>query len=109
MASIDFDTLVKDMGKAALPFLRGGASRARDYGRVEAEKLARTAQMLARGVGRGTIDAAEARLVLEVQKNASRTILLTLEGLGIVAVENAINAAMGVLRASMQTALGVAL
>jgi hypothetical protein len=109
MASFDFEALVKDMGKAALPFLKAGASKAKEYGKAEAEKIARTAEMLARGVKRGTIDETEAQLVLEVQKNASRAILLTIKGLGIVAVENAINAALGVLRAAVKTAFDVAL
>jgi hypothetical protein len=109
MASIDLEALVKDMGKAALPFLKAGAAQARDYGKAEAEKMARTAVMLAAGIKKGTIDATEAKLVLDVQKNASRAILLTIQGLGIVAVENAVNAAMNVLRQGIATAVGVSL
>ena len=45
--------------------------------------------------------------MLEVQKNASRSILLTIKGLGIVSVENAINGAMGVLRKSIEKATGI--
>ena len=109
MSDIDLDALVKDMGKAALPFLRAGAARARDYGRAEAEKMARTAVLLAKGIAAGKIDADEAQLVLDVQKNASRTILLTIKGLGIVAVEKAINAALDVLRKGIEQAFDVAL
>jgi hypothetical protein len=65
--------------------------------------------MLAEGVAKGQIDEEEARLVLEVQKNASRSILLTIKGLGIVSVENAINGAMGVLRKSIEKATGIAI
>ena len=97
MADFDFEALVKEMGKAATPHLKGGASKAREFGRVEADKMARTAMMLAAGVAAGKIDQEEAKLVLEVQKNASRSVLLTIKGLGIVAVENAINAAVRVL------------
>jgi hypothetical protein len=111
MAKIDIDieSLIKDMGKAALPFLKAGADQARTYGKAEAEKIAKTATMLAAGIAKGTIDELEAQLVLDVQKNASRSILLTIKGLGILAVENAINAAMQVLREGIKAATGVAL
>jgi hypothetical protein len=109
MADVDIEAIVKAMGDAALPHLKQGASKARTFGKVEADKIARTAAMLADGVAKGTIDEDEARLVLEVQKNASRSVLLTIKGLGIVAVENAINAAMGVLRTAIRTATGIAL
>ena len=109
MAAFDFEALVKDMGKAAIPHLKGGAAKAKVFGKVEADKMARTAMMLATGVAAGKIDQEEARLVLEVQKNASRSVLLTIKGLGIVAVENAINAAVGVLMKAVQTATGVLL
>lgn len=109
MAKFDFEGTVKEMGKVALPFLKGGAGKAKDYGKAEAEKMARTALMLAEGVAKGQVDEEEARLVLEVQKNASRSILLTIKGLGIVSVENAVNGAMGVLRKSIEKATGIAL
>jgi hypothetical protein len=109
MAELDLDALVKAMGKAALPHLKGGAAKAKEFGRVEAEKMARTAQMLAQGVLAGKIDADEAKLILDVQKNASRSVLLTIKGLGIVAVENAVNAAMDVLTKAIKRATGVLL
>lgn len=109
MAELDVETLVKEMGKAALPHLKGGAAKAKDFGRVEAEKMARTAQMLALGVAAGKIDEDEAKLILDVQKNASRSVLLTIKGLGIVAVENAVNAAMDVLKKAIKKATGVIL
>lgn len=109
MSKVDLEQIVTEMGKAALPFLKAGAKQAKDYGKAEADKIARTAVLLATGVAKGTIDEDEARLVLDVQKNASRSILLTITGLGIVAVENSINAAMAVLKRAIETATGVVL
>jgi hypothetical protein len=97
------------MGKVALPFLKDGLEQAKAYGKSEALKMAHTATMLADGVRKGKVDLDEAKFVLEMQKNASKSILLTIKGLGIVSVENAINGAMGVLRKSIETAFGVAL
>lgn len=109
MADIDFEALIKDMGNAALPHLKGGAVKAKQFGRVEAMKIAQTAKMLAEGVVNGKIELDEAKLILEVQKNASRSILLTIKGLGIVSVENGVNAAMDVLRKGIKTATGIVL
>jgi hypothetical protein len=109
MPDLDLDSIVKDMGNAALPHLKGGAAKAKQFGKTEALKIAQTAQMLAQGVATGRIDADEAKLILEVQKNASRSILLTIKGLGIVAVENAVNAAMDVVRKAIKTATSVVL
>ena len=109
MAELDLEALVKEMGNVAIPHLKGGAAKAREFGKVEADKMARTALMLATGVAAGKIDQDEAKLVLEVQKNASRSVLLTIKGLGIVAVENAINAAVRVLLKAVQKATGILL
>jgi hypothetical protein len=109
MAAFDIDAVVKEMGKAALPHLKGGAAKAKEFGKAEADKMARTAQMLAEGVLKGTIDKDEAQLILDVQKNASRSVLLTIKGLGIVAVENAVNAAMDVMLKAIKKTIGVAL
>ena len=109
MADVDLEALVNAMGKAALPHLKAGAAKAKEFGKGEADKMARTAVMLAQGIANGTIDEEEAQLVLDVQKNASRSVLLTIKGLGIVAVENAINAAMDVLRQTIKAATGIVL
>lgn len=109
MTEIDLEAVIKSMGEVAIPHLKGGAAKAKQFGKHEADKIARTAMMLAEGVANGKIDADEARLILEVQKNASRSILLTIKGLGIVAVEKAVNASMDVLRKAVHTATGVLL
>lgn len=54
----------------------------------------------------GRINATQAQLYLEIQKNAMRVVFLTIEGLGILAVEKALQAAWDVIRAPVQAALG---
>ena len=46
---------------------------------------------------------------MEIQKNASRTVLLTIEGLGLLAVEAAINAALNVVKDAVNTGIGFTL
>ena len=57
----------------------------------------------------GAMTAEQAKLHLDVQKNAARTVLLTLEGIGLLAAEAAINAALGAVKKTVNAALGFAL
>ncbi|WP_266362771.1 hypothetical protein [Tellurirhabdus rosea] len=51
----------------------------------------------------------QARLHFEIFKSSTRIVLLTIEGLGVLAVEAAINAALGVVADVVNTAIGFAL
>lgn len=81
----------------------------KEYGEAEAKKLAQTLVMIEALKNSGKINEEQAALHLEIQKNATRTVLLTLEGLGILAVEAAINAALNVVKDAVNTAVGFAL
>ena len=81
----------------------------RDYAEAEAKKLAEALAMIEKLRLTGEITEEQARLHLDIQKNASRMVLLTIEGLGIIAVEQAINEAMAVMRDTVNTAMGFSL
>lgn len=81
----------------------------KEYGEAEAKKLAQALVMIEALKVSGKINKDQARLHLEIQKNSARTVLLTLEGLGIVAVEAALNAALDVVKQAVNTAVGFAL
>ncbi|MBT3880312.1 MAG: hypothetical protein HON76_05330 [Candidatus Scalindua sp.] len=75
------------------------------YAETEARKLAETLVMIEKLKLAGEITDEQAKLQLQIQKNACRTVFLAIEGLGIIAVEQAINAALGVLKDAINTAL----
>jgi len=54
----------------------------------------------------GTISEEKAKLQIEIQKNAIKTVLLTEKGLSLLAVESAINGALGVIANVVNTAIG---
>jgi predicted HTH domain antitoxin len=81
----------------------------KEYGKAEANKLAQTLVMIEALSAAGKINEEQAGLHLEIQKNAVRTVFLTLEGLGMLAVEAAINAALAVVRDAVNKAMGFAL
>lgn len=57
----------------------------------------------------GSITQAQASLLLDMQKNASRAALLSVEGIGLLTAQNAINAALGAVATAVNGALGFAL
>ncbi|MBI4634081.1 MAG: hypothetical protein HY742_09355 [Deltaproteobacteria bacterium] len=109
MAKINIDELLKQMlAAAAKPFKKQWPG-AKDYAESEFKKIAESIVFIESQLALGKMTPEQARLHLDVQKNASRTVLLTIEGLGILTVEAAINAALGVIRDTVNTALGFVL
>jgi hypothetical protein len=101
------------LGKDILAALKGTLTEKwpeiKEYGEAESKKLAQALVMIEALKVSGKINEEQAALHLEIQKNASRTVLLTIEGLGILAAEAAINAALNVVKDAVNTALGFAL
>jgi hypothetical protein len=103
--SLNVTQLAKDMAGAFVGSLKAAVPNIKDYAEGEAKKMAQSLAMIEKLVVAGTIDEEEAKLHLEIQKNASRTVLLTIEGLGALAVEAAINAALDVVKNTVNAAL----
>lgn len=103
---IDINKLLKEMLKAASGVLKKKWPKAKDYAENEFRKLLTEAQHIAQLKADGKITEQEAAYLMDLQRNASRVVLLAIEGLGILAVEAAINAALAVVRDTINTALG---
>ncbi len=106
---LDISKLGKDMGAAFLNSLNDKAPDIEDYAKGEGVKMAQCLATITSLVAAGTISEDEAKLQLDIQKQAARSILLTIEGLGALAVEAAINAALGVAKDAVNSALGFVL
>ncbi|MCG8612476.1 MAG: hypothetical protein MI864_18315 [Pseudomonadales bacterium] len=81
----------------------------KDYAEAESKKLAENFVLIEKLTATNEITEEQAKLHHEIQKNATRSVLLTVEGLGLLAVEQAINAAMDVLKETVNGALDFAL
>ncbi len=77
----------------------------KDYARTEANNLAETLVNIEKQKSTGEMTDEQAKLELQIQKNACRTVFLAIKGLETIAVEQAINAALGILKESINTAL----
>ena len=104
---------VGDLASKMLEAFKGKLSEqwpvVKDYAESESKKLAENFVMIEKLKLSGEITEEQAKLHHEIQRNASRSVLLTVEGLGLIAVEQAINAAMDVLRETVNGALDFAL
>ena len=109
MAKLKVDDLVKRMLTAAAGPLKAEWPDAKAYAELEFTKLAQTLLMIQASYALGQINKTEAKLLLDIQRNAARSVLLTLQGLGALAVEQAINAALKTVRDAVNAAIGFAL
>ena len=103
---LDVDALLKTMLNAAAGQLKKRGPLARDYAKNEFRKILDEAVHLGELKAAGKITEDEARFLMELQRNAARSVLLTIEGLGILAVEAAINAALAAVREAVNAAIG---
>jgi hypothetical protein len=107
--ALDVGTLATQMLGAALPILKKDAADAESFAKTEFTKIAQTIVSIGEQVAAGQINQDQAGLLLDMQTTASRSVLLTLKGLALLAAEEAINAALGVVKAAVNAALGFAL
>ena len=104
---------VASLGKSLLTVFKGSLTKKwpeiKEYGESETKKLAQTLVMIEALLASGKINQEQASLHLEIQKNSMRTVLLTLEGMGVLAVETAINAALDAVKQTVNTSVGFTL
>ena len=79
----------------------------KEYAKTESLKLAQTLAMIETLRSLGKLSTQQAELHLQIQKNAMRSVLLTVEGLGLLAVESAINGALARVREHGHAAVGL--
>lgn len=109
MAGIDVQQILTGMLGAAQSVFGEKWPSVKDYAEAEFEKLARTLVQIELLKQRNQISEGEASVLFEMQKNTARAVMLTLEGMSLLLVEGAINAALGVVRDAVNTALGFVL
>ncbi|MGF1729495.1 hypothetical protein [Photobacterium kasasachensis] len=107
--SLDVGNLASKMFEVFKDSLSENWPDVKDYALVESKKLAENFAMIEKLKVTGEITEEQAILHHDIQRNATRTVLLTIQGLGLLAVEQAINAAMSVVKDTVNGALDFAL
>jgi hypothetical protein len=103
--ALNVDDLATDMVAAALPILRAGAEDAAAFAQMEFAKIAQTIVSIETNLALGNVTPEQAGLLLQMQSHASRAVLLTLQGLALLTVEAAINAALNVVKTAVNSAV----
>ena len=109
MVELDVKALAAQMLEAASAALEGKPSVAKTYAEMEFKKLAATAASIQTAKLADEIDEEDARILMDMQKNATRAVLLAVEGLGAIAAQQAINAAVDAVKGPVNGVLGFAL
>ena len=104
--ALNVSSLAKTMLASAKGQLDDRWPELKEYADAEARKLAQTLVMIENLKLAGKINKRQAELLLEIQSNTSRTVILTIEGLGLLAAEAAINAALRSIADTVNTAIG---
>lgn len=104
--ALNIASLAKDMLNAAKPVLEGYWKEVKPYVEKESKSFVQNLAMIAKLKLQGSITKEEALLHIQIQKNSYRTVLLAVEGLGLIAVENALNAAIAAISKTVNTAIG---
>lgn len=107
--ALDIEKLGKDMFTAAFAVLKQKAPEIEAYARSEFRKIAETLATIESEKLAGRISDEQALLLFEMQKSATRSVLLTSSGLSLLAAEAAINAALDVVKVAVNAAIGIVL
>ncbi|WP_310496414.1 hypothetical protein [Sandarakinorhabdus sp.] len=109
MAELSVGTLAKAMIGAAKGSFNRDWPVVKEFAEGELKKLAQTLVQIGRLTALGRVNHAEASVLLEMQKNTARAVMLALQGMSLLMVEQAINAALGAVRDLVNGAIGFAL
>lgn len=111
MASLKLTELLKTMSEAAKKSLADKWPGIRDLATSSLRSIAQNFIDIEKMRSGPTpqISNEQAKLLIDLQKNTLRSIILTEEGLGLLAAEAAINAALNSIRTVVNKAIGFAL
>lgn len=107
--ALDMESLGTQMLGAMAQELKAKWAASKGFAESSARSLATSLVAIEKGRLEGTISEEQARLLLDIHKNAARSVLLAAEGIALLAAEAAINAALKVVRDTVNKAVGFAL
>lgn len=100
-----------ELGESMLQAAKGSLSKdwpkVKDYAEPEFKKLAQSMVEITALVAAGKANDVQAKALLQIHANTARIVMLTVEGMGLLAVERAMNAALDAARQVLKAA-GVA-
>lgn len=105
LLNLDFKDIAKNMLTAAQLSLPDHVVDIKSLAEGELKDFARRTVELAIKVKDGSISEEQAKLILKIRKNAVETVFLSIAGIGLVAVQQAINSVIDVLKGALNKAI----
>lgn len=106
MTDIDIQQIIKDCTAAVKSILGKSWKQYKPYAEHEFQKFSESAEFLAKLKLAGNIGEEELKLRLQMQELAFRNVLLAIQGIGIVTVQNVLNAVLGIVYKAVNALLG---
>jgi predicted ATP-grasp superfamily ATP-dependent carboligase len=107
--ALNLEALAGAILGAVKPVLKKHWKDAKNYAETESRKMAQTLENIARLLAEGKITRQQAEILVEMQANSMRAVFLTVEGIGVIAAQKAINAAVDAVRDTVNGAVGFSL
>lgn len=107
--ALDIKQLLKPMVDAAKTVIGKKWPDVQTYAETEFKKIGENILMIEKMKLQGNVSETQAKILMDLQKNASRVVLLTLESIGLIMAEQTINAALGAIRDVVNKTIGFAL
>jgi hypothetical protein len=105
MAALRVSDILPEMLAAAKDSLGEDWPNVKDYAKIELRKLAQSMVDIAKLAATGKVNGKQAKVLLRIHRNTTMVVMLTVQGLGVITVENAINAALKAVRDTVNGAL----
>lgn len=106
MASIDVNVLVQDMLGAAKDVFKDRWPEVRSFAKIESKSFLSNMAEIERLKAKGKITKAQAKILTRMHKRSMEAVLSALEGISLALAEQAVNAALGVVRTAINKAIG---
>jgi hypothetical protein len=104
--NLNIGKVVSDMVQASSKNLSGGGNQAQEYAAHEYTQFIEDIEHVQNMAEQGSITDEVAQYLVDQHRLSMQAVLLTIKGLKLIAVQNAVNAALKVLNAALQAALG---
>ena len=109
MGALNTSALLSQMIDAAKVVINDKWPEMRDLSTSSFKSLAQGLVDIQKMKADNKISDEQAKLLIDMHKNTLRIVLLSTEGLGILAVEGAINSALNAIKGTVNTAIGIKL
>jgi hypothetical protein len=107
--ALDVSSLLNTMLTQAKAGMTTGWNTVQPFAKTQFTAIAQQIVDIESQLKDGSVTKDAAALLLDMQKNASRAALMTIQGIGLITAQNILNGALGAVATAVNKALGFAL